>query len=150
MAGAPLAAPAGILKRKPPHGACINDKQGRDAGNANAGRRSRRTGRRWCRPPWPPPAHWPWPFPRRPRRPRKKAAAKSEICYGVAKAGQNECANTTCFHLCSGMATVDRDPGEWMTVPAGTCTALGGKVEAAPLACPGAAPARTGPPADVA
>lgn len=82
--------------------------------------------------------------------PEKKAAAKSEICYGVAKAGQNECANTTCFHLCSGMATVDRDPGEWMTVPAGTCTALGGKVEAAPLACPGAAPARTGPPADVA
>ena len=80
----------------------------------------------------------------------QKPGGATEICYGVAKAGQNECANTTCFHLCSGMATVDRDPGEWMTVPAGTCTALGGKVEAAPLACPGAAPARTGPPADVA
>lgn len=63
--------------------------------------------------------------------------ASKEICYGVAKIGQNECANTTCFHLCSGMSTVDRDPTEWMTVPKGTCTEMGGTVEKAPLACPG-------------
>ncbi|MEW6706194.1 MAG: SUMF1/EgtB/PvdO family nonheme iron enzyme [Pseudomonadota bacterium] len=62
-------------------------------------------------------------------------AAEKEVCYGVAKAGQNECANSTCFHLCSGLASTDRDPTEWMMVPKGTCTKLGGKVEPAPLPC---------------
>ncbi|MFP8780117.1 SUMF1/EgtB/PvdO family nonheme iron enzyme [Hydrogenophaga sp. RWCD_12] len=60
----------------------------------------------------------------------------SEVCYGVAKAGQNECANTTCFHLCSGLSQADRDPTEWMMVPKGTCLEMGGKAQLAPLACP--------------
>ncbi len=75
------------------------------------------------------------------------AKGATEICYGVSKAGQNECANTTCFHLCSGMATVDNDPTEWKTVPKGTCEAMGGKAEAAPLACPSVA--RRGPAPDL-
>jgi formylglycine-generating enzyme required for sulfatase activity/uncharacterized membrane protein len=65
------------------------------------------------------------------------SGAETEVCYGVAKAGQNECANTTCFHLCSGLSRSDRDTTEWMSVPKGTCTQLGGTVQASPLACHG-------------
>ena len=77
---------------------------------------------------------------------------EKEVCYGVAKAGQNECANTTCLHLCSGLSSVDRDPTEWMMVPKGTCTKLGGKVAAAPLACAGdtTSAAKSVPPGDPA
>lgn len=82
--------------------------------------------------------------------PAHAAAGNTEICYGVAKAGQNECANTTCFHMCAGMSTTDRDPTEWMTVPKGTCTQMGGQVEPAPLACPGASAGKYAPAADVA
>lgn len=76
----------------------------------------------------------------------------TEVCYGVAKAGQNECANTTCFHLCSGLSRLDRDATEWMTVPKGTCTQLGGKAQPAPISCPGdtSASAKSSPVADVA
>lgn len=63
------------------------------------------------------------------------AADAKEVCYGVAKAAHNECANSTCFHLCSGLSRVDRDPTEWTMVPQGTCTQLGGVVQLAPLAC---------------
>lgn len=78
--------------------------------------------------------------------------AETEVCYGVAKAGQNECANSTCFHLCSGLSHTDRDPTEWMMVPKGTCTQLGGKVQAAPLACPSdtSSTAKSAPAVDVA
>jgi formylglycine-generating enzyme required for sulfatase activity/uncharacterized membrane protein len=63
-------------------------------------------------------------------------AGPTEVCYGVAKAGQNECANSNCLHLCAGLAQEDRDATEWMSVPKGTCQQIGGKLEAAPLACP--------------
>ncbi|OLL31078.1 hypothetical protein BTH42_12730 [Burkholderia sp. SRS-W-2-2016] len=63
------------------------------------------------------------------------AAQAQEVCYGVASAGHNDCANTTCFHLCSGLSQHDHDPTEWTMVPKGTCTQLGGTVHAAPLAC---------------
>lgn len=78
--------------------------------------------------------------------------AETEVCYGVAKASQNECANSTCFHLCSGLSRTDRDPTEWMTVPKGTCTQLGGKVQAAPHACPSdtSSTAKSAPVVDVA
>ncbi|WLE57948.1 SUMF1/EgtB/PvdO family nonheme iron enzyme [Burkholderia plantarii] len=66
-------------------------------------------------------------------------AGSQEVCYGVAAAGHNDCADTTCFHLCSGLSQHDRDPTEWTMVPKGTCTQLGGKVAAAPLACTPAA-----------
>lgn len=49
-----------------------------------------------------------------------------ERCYGVAKAGQNSCANLTDTHGCAGMSTQDRDPAEWMTVPKGSCAKIGG------------------------
>lgn len=54
--------------------------------------------------------------------------ADQEVCYGVAKAGQNDCGTAT--HGCAGVATVDKDPNEWKFVAKGTCTKLGGSLEA--------------------
>jgi len=58
-----------------------------------------------------------------------RAAAEdkpTEKCYGVAKAGQNDCSNLSGSHSCAGLAKVDRDPGEWKYVPKGTCKELKG------------------------
>jgi uncharacterized membrane protein len=49
-----------------------------------------------------------------------------EKCYGIAKAGQNDCGTAT--HGCAGMATADKDPAEWKSVPKGTCEQAGGKL----------------------
>lgn len=50
-------------------------------------------------------------------------------CYGIAKAGQNDCASKTGVHGCAGEAKVDNDKGDFKTVPKGTCEKLGGKVD---------------------
>jgi uncharacterized membrane protein len=50
-----------------------------------------------------------------------------EQCYGIAKAGQNDCGNAAGTHVCAGQSTVDYDGGEWKLVPAGSCRRLGGK-----------------------
>lgn len=63
--------------------------------------------------------------------------ADQEACYGVAKAGQNDCGTAT--HGCAGAAAVDKDPNEWKFVAKGTCAKLGGSLEpgkAAPAAQP--------------
>ena len=52
-----------------------------------------------------------------------------EQCYGIAKAGQNDCANTAGTHICAGQSTVDFDRGEWKLVAAGSCRRLGGKLQ---------------------
>ena len=54
------------------------------------------------------------------------SAAGKEKCYGVAKAGQNDCANLAGTHSCAAQATVDNDPGDWKVVARGTCEELGG------------------------
>lgn len=46
-------------------------------------------------------------------------------CYGVAKAGQNDCG--TAVHGCAGQAAADNDPAEWKYVAKGTCEKIGGK-----------------------
>ncbi|WP_417310600.1 DUF2282 domain-containing protein [Devosia sp.] len=51
------------------------------------------------------------------------AAQDTEKCYGVALAGQNDCAagpGTTC----AGTSTVDYQGNAWKAVPAGTCTTM--------------------------
>ena len=48
-----------------------------------------------------------------------------EKCYGIAKAGQNDCG--TAAHTCAGKAKSDNAPDEWKYVPKGTCEKLGGK-----------------------
>lgn len=52
-----------------------------------------------------------------------KAEAKMEKCYGVAMAGQNDCAagpGTTC----AGTSKVDYQANAWKNVPTGTCTSI--------------------------
>lgn len=56
-------------------------------------------------------------------------------CYGIAKAGQNACANATGTHSCKGMSTADNDPSEFVESAAEDCEKSGGKTtppEAAP------------------
>lgn len=53
-----------------------------------------------------------------------------ERCYGVAKAGQNDCGNLSGSHSCAGQAKADNAPSEWKYVPAGTCKAIKGMSEA--------------------
>ena len=55
-----------------------------------------------------------------------EAAGKKEKCYGIAKAGQNDCANLAGTHSCAGQSKVDNDKGEWKLVKKGTCSSLGG------------------------
>ena len=50
-----------------------------------------------------------------------------EKCYGVAKAGQNDCG--TAKHACAAQgAKTDKDPNEWKYVDKGTCEKMGGKM----------------------
>lgn len=58
------------------------------------------------------------------------AAGGKEKCYGIAKAGQNDCGNLAGTHSCAGQSTVDNDPGEWKLVVKGTCSDLGGMLKA--------------------
>jgi uncharacterized membrane protein len=55
------------------------------------------------------------------------APAGMEKCFGIAKAGQNDCG--TAKHGCATLSKVDRDPEDWKGVPKGTCLKLGGKLE---------------------
>lgn len=49
------------------------------------------------------------------------AAAEKEACYGVAKAGQNDCQNLSGSHSCAGQAKADNDVADWKYVAKGTC-----------------------------
>ena len=53
-------------------------------------------------------------------------AASKEKCYGIAAAGQNDCANLAGTHSCAGQSTLENDKGEWKLVEKGTCSKLGG------------------------
>jgi uncharacterized membrane protein len=53
-------------------------------------------------------------------------AAAKEKCYGIAKAGQNDCANLSGTHSCAGQSKVSDDKGEWKYVAAGTCKTMNG------------------------
>ncbi len=54
------------------------------------------------------------------------AAGPKEKCYGVSKAGQNECAAGK--NSCAGTSKVDNDPTAWKLVAKGTCEKMGGKL----------------------
>jgi len=51
---------------------------------------------------------------------------EKEKCYGIAKAGQNDCANLAGSHSCAGQAKVDNDKGEWKYVAKGSCKSMKG------------------------
>lgn len=49
-----------------------------------------------------------------------------EKCFGIAKAGKNDCASNKSAHSCAGQATKDRDPMDFVAVPKGTCEKIAG------------------------
>jgi uncharacterized membrane protein len=51
-------------------------------------------------------------------------AADSEKCYGVAKAGKNDC--QTPVSSCAGTNKVDGNPQAFILLPKGTCEKLAG------------------------
>jgi uncharacterized membrane protein len=53
-------------------------------------------------------------------------AAAKEKCYGIAKAGQNDCANLAGTHSCAGQSKLDNEKGEWKYVVKGTCKTMKG------------------------
>ncbi len=52
------------------------------------------------------------------------ADGDKEKCYGVVKAGQNDCQTAT--SSCAGTAKRDGQKDAWIYVPAGTCAKLVG------------------------
>jgi uncharacterized membrane protein len=54
-------------------------------------------------------------------------AKDKEKCFGVAKAGQNDCSSPSGTHSCAGQAKVDNAADDWKYVAKGTCKTLGGK-----------------------
>jgi uncharacterized membrane protein len=49
-----------------------------------------------------------------------------EKCFGVAKAGHNDCGSNKTAHACAGQSKVDNDPNDFKYVKTGTCKAMGG------------------------
>jgi uncharacterized membrane protein len=47
------------------------------------------------------------------------AEDKGEKCYGVVKAGKNDC--QTAHGSCAGTAKTDAQPDAWIYLPKGTC-----------------------------
>jgi uncharacterized membrane protein len=57
-------------------------------------------------------------------------AAKKEKCFGIVKAGKNDCAAPDGTHSCAGLAKNDGDGKEWVLLPAGTCDRILGGLNA--------------------
>ena len=55
------------------------------------------------------------------------AKPPQEKCFGIAKAGQNDCASPAGTHSCAGQAKAAND---WRYVAKGTCAKLGGSTTA--------------------
>ncbi|HWR86924.1 MAG TPA: DUF2282 domain-containing protein [Acidiferrobacterales bacterium] len=56
--------------------------------------------------------------------------AEQERCYGIAKAGKNDCATSSSG--CSGSAKQDNLKDAWIYVPKGTCQKVAGGALAQP------------------
>ena len=58
-----------------------------------------------------------------------QAQGNMEKCYGVAKAGKNDC--QTAASSCAGTSKKDAQSDAWISVPKGTCDKIaGGKLTA--------------------
>jgi uncharacterized membrane protein len=59
-----------------------------------------------------------------------QAQGNMEKCYGVAKAGKNDCQTAT--SSCAGTSKKDHEASAWLSVPKGTCEKIvGGSLTAA-------------------
>lgn len=56
--------------------------------------------------------------------PAAKPGYDNEKCYGISKAGANDCQTAT--HSCAGTSTADGAGDSWIYVPAGTCAKIVG------------------------
>jgi uncharacterized membrane protein len=56
-------------------------------------------------------------------------AKPKEKCYGISKAGTNDCGNLSGTHTCAGQSKTDDHPGDWRYVPKGSCRELKGLSE---------------------
>ena len=53
-----------------------------------------------------------------------QAKMDMEKCYGIAKAGKNDCAGAA--HACAGQSKADNGGKEFLSLPKGTCERLVG------------------------
>lgn len=53
-----------------------------------------------------------------------QAQGNMERCYGVAKAGKNDCQTAT--SSCAGTSKKDHEASAWLAVPKGTCEKIAG------------------------
>ena len=58
--------------------------------------------------------------------PAMAQSSGKEKCYGIAKAGQNDCASLSGTHSCAGQSKVDNGKDSWKYVATGTCKQMGG------------------------
>ncbi len=59
--------------------------------------------------------------------PTDASAADKVKCYGIAKAGENDCANKAGTHSCAGQSTVDYSGDEWKLASKTECEEMGGQ-----------------------
>ncbi len=59
------------------------------------------------------------------QKPATAPSYKAEKCYGLAKAGQNDCASTG-NNSCGGSSKVNSDPRAWIFMPEGYCARIVG------------------------
>ena len=58
------------------------------------------------------------------QKPAPAPTFKAEKCYGIAKAGKNDCASGA--HACAAQSSKDKSPKEFIAVPKGTCERIVG------------------------
>ncbi len=58
-----------------------------------------------------------------------KTPANQERCYGIAKAGKNDCKSASASHSCAGLAPKDFADEDWVYVAKGQCEQSGGKLK---------------------
>jgi uncharacterized membrane protein len=59
------------------------------------------------------------------------AADAKEKCFGIAKAGKNDCKSASGSHSCAGQSKADNLPEDFALVAKGECAKAGGKTEEA-------------------
>ena len=58
-----------------------------------------------------------------------QAAGDQVKCYGIAKAGENDCANKAAGHSCAGKSEVSFSGQDFKAVTKAECMAMQGKLE---------------------
>jgi uncharacterized membrane protein len=64
------------------------------------------------------------------QKPAEMPTFKAEKCYGIAKAGKNDCASTG-NNSCGGTSKRDADKKAWIFVPEGYCERIVGGTKTA-------------------